>query len=518
MRDALDASLSVYAMMTENDKGRASVWVACPRASLSSSAGETDAAAGMDWIEHMEELVRLEKVKELIRTNRPASEAVTVFYGQQPTERLETMLTDALAQLDKSTLADFMAAVRLLYYIGVGTNEERYCNEAFSLISQEVQTNPFNVSAYCADRTIAWEAVDAALPLRVNWGGTWSDACPYCLEHGGAMLNAAITLNGAFPVKVHIKKTAEPVVSFVSSDMHISRTFDSLEQLQQTGDPFDLFALQKACLIACGIIPNRNAAESNPLTLEQILAGLGGGFEIRTEVTDIPRGSGLGTSSILSAAVVKALFDFTATAYDNERLYAAVLAIEQIMSTGGGWQDQVGGVTPGVKFSSSAPGFDQRIHVERLSLSEKTKAELNRRFVLLKKKKKRLAKSQLREVVGRYIANDPESVKAHEAIKKSAFQMRSALENGDVDGFAAIMAHNWSLNSALSENMSNAATEQLLNAIDELICAKYWCGAGGGGFLQVILKPECSKEDIRDRLQTLPADSEVVLCDCNLLF
>ncbi len=518
MQDALSASLAVHAMITQRDKSIVPRFLNQPRASLCSAAEKADAAAGMEWIDHMEDLVRLEAVKSLIRSHRPATEATAIFQGQKPTERLKKMLGDALAPLDKREPDSFMAAVRLLYYFGVGTNEETYCSEAFSLISEAVQTSPFNVSPYQAERTIAAEAVDVELPLRVNWGGTWSDTCPYCLEHGGAMLNAAITFSGACPVKVRIRRSAEHAVTFVSDDMHISRTFDSLEQLQQTGDPYDPFALQKACLIACGIIPDRNAAAPDNLSLDQILTRLGGGFVIDTEVTDIPRGSGLGTSSILSAAVVKALLDFTATGYDNETLYAAVLAIEQIMSTGGGWQDQVGGVTPGVKFSSSSPGLEQRIQVERLCLSEKTKAELNRRFVLLYTGQKRLAKSLLREVVGRYIANDPESVKAHDAIKKSALQMRAALERGDLDGFAAMMDRNWSFNSALSENMSNAATQRLLDAIDDLICAKYWCGAGGGGFLQVILKPECTKEDIRERLRALPTDSEAMLCDCQLLF
>ena len=70
---------------------------------------------------------------------------------------------------------------------------------------------------------------------------------------------------------------------------------------------------------------------------------------MHSEVTNVPKGSGLGTSSILSAACVKAVFEFMGIAYTEEDLYAHVLAMEQIMSTGGGWQDQVGGITPGLK-------------------------------------------------------------------------------------------------------------------------------------------------------------------------
>ena len=44
------------------------------------------------------------------------------------------------------------------------------------------------------------------LPLRVNWGGGWSDTPPYCNEHGGTVLNAAILLNGEKPVVVKLER------------------------------------------------------------------------------------------------------------------------------------------------------------------------------------------------------------------------------------------------------------------------------------------------------------------------
>lgn len=49
--------------------------------------------------------------------------------------------------------------------------------------------------------------------------------------------------------------------------------------------------------------------------------------------------------------------------YTEEDLYSHVLAMEQIMSTGGGWQDQAGGVTPGLKYITSMPGIDQKLKV-----------------------------------------------------------------------------------------------------------------------------------------------------------
>lgn len=52
------------------------------------------------------------------------------------------------------------------------------------------------------------------LPLRVNWGGGWSDTPPICCEMGGTVLNAAVSLNGELPVEVTLIKIPEKKIVF----------------------------------------------------------------------------------------------------------------------------------------------------------------------------------------------------------------------------------------------------------------------------------------------------------------
>ena len=89
--------------------------------------------------------------------------------------------------------------------------------------------------------------------------------------------------------------------------------------------------------------------------MQEITENLGSGLYLSTQVINIPRGSGLGTSSILAGACVKALYEMLGKEVTDEELYDRVLCMEQIMSTGGGWQDQVGGLAPGIKMVSSEP-------------------------------------------------------------------------------------------------------------------------------------------------------------------
>ena len=71
--------------------------------------------------------------------------------------------------------------------------------------------------------------------------------------------------------------------------------------------------MYKRQLIACGIIPQSGEAD-----LQEILNKLGGGIYLSTQVVGVPKGSGLGTSSILSAACVKAIFQFLGKELDED--------------------------------------------------------------------------------------------------------------------------------------------------------------------------------------------------------
>ena len=238
---------------------------------------------------------------------------------------------------------------------------------------------------------------------------------------------------------------------------------------------------------------------------------------MRSEVTGVPKGSGLGTSSILAAACVKALFEFTGIEYDEEQLYSTVLCMEQIMSTGGGWQDQVGGITAGIKYTTTAPGIRQKIKVRHIRLSEETQKELDERFALIYTGQRRLARNLLRDVVGNYIGNEPGTVYALNEIQKVATLMAFELRRGHVDDFAQLLSQHWELSQKIDKGSTNILIDQIFDSISDLIDGRMICGAGGGGFLQVILKKGISKELLHDRLKEVFQDSDIDVWDSELI-
>lgn len=478
-------------------------WKKSSRKSLCSGFNAADPDAIIAWDKRMRELVQMDEVAKAIRSQIPA--------GQM--EPLPEMTNIQREWLEKRlNRADFSEKLRLHYYLGNVLGSEEELQECFRTIQSVILDATIKNLKYNENARIMSDRHTVKLPLRVNWGGGWSDTPPYCNEHGGTVLNVAILLNGEKPVEVTLEKIPEHKIVFDSRDMDVHGEFDTIEPLQATGDPFDSFALQKACLLACGIIPKKGH------DLDEILTRLGGGFVMHSEVTNVPKGSGLGTSSILSAACVKAVFEFMGIEYTEDDLYSHVLVMEQIMSTGGGWQDQVGGVTPGLKLITSMPGVEQKIKVSHVELSEETKSELNDRFALIYTGQRRLARNLLRDVIGRYVGNEPDSLFALNEIQKVAVLMRFELERGNVDEFAKLLDYHWDLSQKVDKGSTNTLIDQIFNSIDDLIDGKLVCGAGGGGFLQVILKKGVTKKDVHNRLKSVFLDSLVDVWDCELVW
>jgi len=509
---AVAAALNVYEMT--RGRGDVALWRSAQRKSLCAGFNEADPNAIISWNSRMEELVRMDRLAKLIDSGKDAKAAAEVLCADHLTKIQQEWLEKQVAQADTSRLQDFGKVLRLYYYIGKalgGRDGEKMLAQCFAMIRQTILAETMDNLTYNDTCRITQDFHRVQLPLRVNWGGGWSDTPPYCHENGGTVLNAAVLLGGNMPVEVTLEKIPAHKIVFDSRDMDVHGEFTQIAPLQKTGDPYDPFALQKACLLACGVIPKAGG------DLDEILTRLGGGFVMRSEVTGVPKGSGLGTSSILSAACVKAVFGFLGIAHTEADLYSHVLCMEQIMSTGGGWQDQVGGVTGGIKYITSAPSLNQKLKVRQVEIPENALQELKERFALIYTGQRRLARNLLRDVVGRYVGNVPESLYALNEIQRVAALMRFELERGNVDEFAKLLNYHWELSQKVDAGSTNTLIDQIFSAVEDLIDGRMICGAGGGGFLQVILKKGVSKETVHNRLKEVFEDNEVDVWDCTLI-
>ena len=360
-------------------------------------------------------------------------------------------------------------------------------------------------------------AVRALASARIDFGGGWSDTPPYSIERGGTVLNGAITLRGAYPISAEAEWLAEPRLILESRDIDTATEVESLAELLSYTNPADPFALHKAALVLRGLAgaehiwtgPARlTAGADRPMA--GLMRALGGGLRLTTQ-TSIPRGSGLGTSSIMAGAVLAclgALLESGAGAWPaapdhslaEARLFDEVLCLEQMLTTGGGWQDQVGGLTGGVKLVTTEPGLPQQIRITPSRLSAEAQTDLAERLLLVYTGQQRLAKNLLRAIMGRWMARDPEMVWLLRQIGHLAQAMRYALEAGDLSCFGALLSEHWALNKRMDPGCTNPFIDELFTVMTPYISGAKLPGAGGGGFVMAIARDAGAVDELAKTL------------------
>ena len=342
------------------------------------------------------------------------------------------------------------------------------------------------------------QVVWAASPVRVDLAGGWSDTPPICHDMGGTVLNAAVTLNGQYPIQVMAKLAKEPHVRISSIDLGESRTFADSAELQDHSDPHEWCALPKAALVLAGIVPSRRGA-----SLKAWLRGFGGGLDL-TIFSALPKGSGMGTSSILGAAVLACLDRVQGIPFDADRIIRLTSVLEQRMNTGGGWQDQIGGLLPGVKLIETSAGLDQTPVCRPAPFAGPDGKSFEERCLLYFTGQRRMARNILRHVVDRWLSGEPAMRDIVMRLKEGARRGKAALDAHDLNGFAAAVRGYWELKKEIDPGSTNAGIEAILDRVRKETDALLLPGAGGGGFVFMVAKSAAAARRIRADLEANP--------------
>ncbi len=263
-----------------------------------------------------------------------------------------------------------------------------------------------------------------------------------------------------------------------------------------------------------GLSPGHEACDG-AATLCEALEGFGGGIELTT-LAAIPKGSGLGTSSIVAAVVLGVVHRVLGQTPTRRELFHAVLRVEQALTTGGGWQDQVGGVVDGVKMVSAEPGLapDLRIHFVPADLLDPS---VNGGATLLYYTGiTRLAKNILQQVVGRYLDRDRAAMATLKRIHALPPRVADAMARKDAAAFGSWIRTAWELNKALDPNSTTPEVEALLERVAPHIHGAKLLGAGGGGFLLLVCRGPEAAAALRADLESDPPNSRARFFDFDI--
>ena len=302
-------------------------------------------------------------------------------------------------------------------------------------------------------------------PLRLGLGGGGTDVQPYSGEFGGRILNATIDRYAyAFAERV-----AGDTVAFRSPD----------RDRAGEADMGDLTSLEEDFPLHVAVY-------------RRVVAGFNGGtpfpLELATQV-DAPPGSGLGSSSALVVAMLLTtceLIGVSPGAYELARMAWEVERVDLGMA--GGWQDHYAAAFGGFNFMESRP--DGEIVVNPLRIRGEVVAELEASLLLYFGGVSRLSSEVIAEQQRHVVDRDEDALAATHAIRAEALEMKDLLVVGDIPGFAQSLLRGWEAKKRLAAQISNPTIERAYQVakLHGMIAGKV-SGAGGGGFLMMIVDP-----------------------------
>jgi D-glycero-alpha-D-manno-heptose-7-phosphate kinase len=292
----------------------------------------------------------------------------------------------------------------------------------------------------------------ARAPLRISLAGGGTDLPAYYETHGGYVVSTSINKY----IYVFVSPSTGRGVPISSSDYRAFSRHSAAEAPLWDGD----LGLVKATLDEFGVVEG----------ISLFLA------------SEVPPGTGLGSSSTVAVALIKAISTFL-----NIRLnpgdvasYACRIEIDKLKSPIGK-QDQYASAFGGLNAITFAR---DGVEVERLRVSPEVLAALERNLLLFFTGSTRSANTILRQQQQSSGDRGSQTVAALDAIQDAARATRKALESGDLRRFGAILAESWEQKKRLAPGVSNPRVDELYElARSRGAVGGKLAGAGGGGFL-----------------------------------
>ncbi len=292
----------------------------------------------------------------------------------------------------------------------------------------------------------------ARAPVRLDFAGGWTDVPPFSAREGGVVVNAAISLSAHVELKL-----GGSCIRLVSEDLG-----EELECANSAG------------LILDGRLDLLKAAlRMFPVQGNCVLATR----------SDVPPGSGLGSSGALDVALVAALALARGEQLSEREIAEQGWYLETVEARiPGGKQDQ---------FAAALGGFhrlsfrDPDVGVEPITLDPAFAAALARQTVLCYTGRSRVSGATIARVMDAYERGDRRVAGALRAMKDVAEAMVQALRAADVARVATLLSENWKHQQALDPEMcppEMARLERVLADAGALGGKAAGAGAGGSMF------------------------------------
>jgi len=267
--------------------------------------------------------------------------------------------------------------------------------------------------------------IESRAPVRIDFAGAWTDVPYFSHPFGGATVNAAI-------------------------DRYVTgRTVVGAPGEEKSGSKND----------------NAEGENSEGVSV--------------TYQTDVPAGSGLGTSSALNVVWLSlAAARSPQNSLERSRIAEQAYQVETVLGIIGGKQDH---------YAAAHGGFhlyefeEKEVRAIPIGIDASRIAELEGLLTLCYSGQARHSSNLHQNVWGGFRAGRREVVDSLFQLRDSAYIAREILESGSFDRFGALLSSQHKCAQQLDASLSNELVEGIFDSVKNNISGGKCCGAGGGG-------------------------------------
>ncbi|GHV51939.1 dehydrogenase [Spirochaetia bacterium] len=302
-------------------------------------------------------------------------------------------------------------------------------------------------------------------PLRLGLAGGGTDISSYYNLHGGYILNATIDMYAYCT----IEPTDDNSITFIAADIEKQEAYPSSPCIE----------IHRDLKLHTGVYNSIVKKFNNNRALS---------FRMTT-YSDAPAGSGLGSSSTMVVAIIKAYVEWLNLPLGEYDIAALSYEIERSdLQLAGGKQDQYAATFGGFNFMEFYQ--DEKVIVNPLRLKRWIRNELENSLVLYYTGVSRESSNIIRQQIENTKNNNVKSIESMHEIKKQAIKMKESLLMGDFKSFSQCLTDGWNAKKNAAEGISNPFINELMDYIlaNGAEAGKI-SGAGGGGFIMCFCDP-----------------------------